>query len=232
MMHPQFFEFIEKSGNINTIVSTNGHFLSEENAEKLVKSGLSRLIISLDGMNKHSYSIYRKNGDFEKVVKGIETVSKEILKRKSHLKLEIQFLVSRYNEREIDIAKEFAKKNQANLRLKSMQIINREKVEEWQPGNNKFRRYKPEDGTFRIKSQLKNRCFRMWINPVITWNGKVIPCCFDKDASHIMGDLEISTFREIWFGKKYMEFRKSLLSKRAGFDICRNCTSGLKGVNY
>jgi radical SAM protein with 4Fe4S-binding SPASM domain len=72
----------------------------------------------------------------------------------------------------------------------------------------------------------------LWINPVITWDGKVVPCCFDKDASHIMGDLNKRSFREIWHGKKYNEFRRSLLSKRKEIDICRNCTAGLKGVRY
>ena len=36
--------------NTYTIVSTNGHFLSEENSEKIVRSGLNKLIISLDGL--------------------------------------------------------------------------------------------------------------------------------------------------------------------------------------
>jgi len=38
MLHPKFFTFLKKSRGINTTVSTNGHFLSEENAERLVRS--------------------------------------------------------------------------------------------------------------------------------------------------------------------------------------------------
>ena len=35
MMHPDFFSFLNLSGGTKTIVSTNGHFLTEENSEKL-----------------------------------------------------------------------------------------------------------------------------------------------------------------------------------------------------
>jgi len=232
MMHPDFFNLIGKAGAIYTIVSTNGHFLTEENAEKLALSNLSKLIVSLDGMSAHTYSIYRKGGDFDTVIRGIEIISSAIKKRNSDLKLEIQFLVSRYNEGEIEKAKEFADKVNAQFKLKSMQIINKEEIGEWQPENKKYRRYKPENGKFRINSTLSNRCFRLWTNPVVTWDGKVVPCCFDKDASHIMGDLNISTFREIWNGEKYMEFRRSLLQGREKIDICNNCTTGLQGVKY
>ena len=81
-----------------------------------------------------------------------------------------------------------------------------------------------------IRSSLPDRCARLWFNPVITWDGKVLPCCFDKDADHIMGDLNQESFRDIWNGAKYRLFRRILLSDRSSIEICRNCTSGLKGV--
>ena len=230
MMHPEFFGFIERAGNIRTIVSTNGHFLSPENSERLAESDLHRLIISLDGMDNQTYSIYRRNGNFESVIEGIERVSESISKKKSKLKLELQFLVNRYNESQQDEIRRLAQRVRADLTLKSMQIINNDSIDKWQPEDKRFRRYVAVNGSFRVKSSLPNHCFRLWVNPVITWDGKVVPCCFDKDAEYVMGDLNESTFREIWFGGKYMGFRRCLLDKRSRIDICRNCTSGLKGV--
>jgi len=77
---------------------------------------------------------------------------------------------------------------------------------------------------FEIKNPLRNRCFRMWSSCVITWDGKVVPCCFDKDADHGLGDLNQQSFEEIWRGEKYREFRKKILSDRKSIDICRNCS--------
>jgi hypothetical protein len=30
----------------------------------------------------------------------------------------------------------------------------------------------------------------MWSSCVVTWDGAVVPCCFDKDAKHQLGDLK------------------------------------------
>jgi len=232
MMHDGFFEFVKMAAGINTTVSTNGHFLDKDNAGKLASSELSKLIVSLDGMNEHSYSQYRKQGDFIKVTDGIENVSDAIKKYKSGLTLEIQFLVNRFNEKEIPEALRFARKVDAKLRLKSMQVMAPGKAEEWMPASKKFRRYLLNNGIVKIKNNLPDRCFRLWTSPVITWDGKVVPCCFDKDADRVMGDLNESTFRDIWHSDRYNEFRKMILEDRGGIEICRNCTSGLRGVRY
>ena len=68
----------------------------------------------------------------------------------------------------------------------------------------------------------------MWQSCVITWDGQVIPCCFDKDASHSMGSVMEKSFKEIWFSKLYQNFRNALLHSRSEIEICKNCTEGLK----
>ncbi len=232
MMHPQFFDFLRVLNNPGTVVSTNGHFLDWDSSQKIVKSGLYKLIISLDGIDQKSYSVYRINGNFSTVLEGIINITEAKKKFKSALKTEIQFLVNRLNEHQIPEAKELAKRFDMNLRLKSMQVINKEKTGFWLPEKIRFRRYNRKNGEYVIESSLPDRCARLWFNPVITWDGKVVPCCFDKDAEHVMGDINNETFRQIWRGEKYMIFRKSILSDRNRVLICRNCTSGLRGVKY
>ena len=230
MMHPDFFSFIHLSENIKTVVSTNGHFLTENNSERLVMSGVSKLIVSLDGMDQKAYSEYRRNGDLGKVIAGIRRVAEAHNKHHSKMKLELQFLVSRHNEHQIAEAERFAKEIKADLRLKSMQVINSQNAGRWMPSDKKYVRYKNTDGMYSIKNSMPARCLRLWLNPVITWDGKVIPCCFDKDAEFVMGDLNRDSFRSIWNGKQYCEFWKKILTGRNKIEICRNCTSGMRGV--
>lgn len=232
MLHPLFFSFAEQRRKFRTVVSTNGHFLSVDNSEKLVKSGLSELIISVDGIDQSTYSAYRINGDVDTVLAGIKNVTEAKEKFHSTIKIVIQFIVNKLNEDQIPRMQQLADRFKASLSLKSMQILNNANIGSWLPLSERFRRYRKKDGEYVIKNTLPDRCARLWFNPVITWDGKVIPCCFDKDAEYVMGDLNTDSFREIWNGPKYRIFRKSILSGRHMIEICRNCTSGLRGVRY
>jgi radical SAM protein with 4Fe4S-binding SPASM domain len=231
-MHPEFSSFIRSSGGSKTVISTNGHYLSAENCEKIARSGLTRLIVSLDGIDQSTYSAYRVNGRIDTVLEGLKNMSEAVKEHGSSLKIEIQVLVNRFNETQIPQLRKLAAAMNCSLRLKSMQVSSKDKTGNWMPSDSKFRRYEICNGEFEIRSTLPGRCARLWFNPVITWDGKVLPCCFDKNGDHVMGDLNHESFREIWNGSKYRLFRKLLLSDRSSIEICTNCTSGLHGVKY
>jgi len=231
MLHPDFFTFVSLARGIRLTLSTNGHYLSDENIQKIVKSDIRKIIVSLDGFDQKTYSAYRRGGDFESVKEGVIKLAAAIRKNNCRKKLVVQFLVNRHNENQIQEVRNFCREAGVRFHLKSMQIISPEGFEEWLPSEEKFRRYYRDDnGNYRLKGRLKNRCLRLWLNPVVTWSGDVLPCCFDKDAEYVLGNIGKSSFREIWHGDRNKEFREKVLRYRAGIDICRNCTSGLKGV--
>lgn len=230
MLHPAFFDFVSMAKGTRITVSTNGHFLTDENVEKIVSSGIKKIIVSLDGMDQQTYSAFRAGGDFSRVAEGIKKLVYAIKRNKHGPEVEIQFLVNRMNEHQIREVKRFTRETGIKLRLKSMQIISPDNHDKWLPAEEKYRRYFWNGNEFRIKSRMVNRCLRLWLNPVITWDGHVLPCCFDKDASHSFGKIGTYSFREIWHGKSSYEFRKGLLSDRSATGICRNCTSGMESV--
>ena len=97
------------------------------------------------------------------------------------------------------------------------------------PSIDKYSRYALEkDGTYSLKNKLSNECWKMWHSCVVSWDGKIVPCCFDKDATHSMGDLKKQAFEEIWQGSTYKKFREQILLSRSQIDICKNCTEGTK----
>ncbi len=232
-LNPKFLEMVKyaNSKKIYTATSTNAHYLTPEVAKKTVESGLDRLIISIDGTTQETYSSYRIGGKLDKVLEGARNVaeSKKQLKSKTPY-LIFQFLVVKANEHQIPEVKALAKEIGIDeVRLKTVQIYDYENGNELIPDQQEYSRYKKgADGKYAIKNKLLNHCWRMWNSCVITWDGNVVPCCFDKDASHPMGSLRDSSFKELWNNEKYRRFRHSLLQSRKEIDICKNCTEGTK----
>lgn len=232
-LHPGFTEMVRyaRSKKIYVATSSNGHFLSGENALRTIQSGLNRLVISMDGNDQSTYEKYRWQGSLDKVIAGIDNLVKTKRATRSISPfIELQFIVMKHNEHQIDEIRKFARKAEVDkLTLKSVQVYNLSADNPLLPTIGKFSRYdRQTEGTLRIKSRLANRCHRMWSSAVITWDGKVLPCCFDKDGNHVMGDLNASSFTEIWNSRNYVRFRKQLFSDRKSIHICCNCTEGIK----
>ncbi|MBK6390560.1 MAG: SPASM domain-containing protein [Saprospiraceae bacterium] len=231
-IHPQFLDMVSyaESKGIYTITSTNGHFLSQANAEKTITSNLSRIIISVDGTNQETYQKYRKEGDLHQVLEG----AKRLVAARSkagvhHPYIIFQFLVVKPNEHQIPEIHRLAREIGIDeVKLKTAQLYDYKDGHELMPQQSKYSRYQRlENGQFAIKNKLQNHCWKLWHACVITWDGTVVPCCFDKDASHKMGDLKSTSFSQIWQGERYQEFRSDLMTSRKSIDICQNCTEGI-----
>jgi radical SAM protein with 4Fe4S-binding SPASM domain len=232
-LNPDFLEMVRyaSSKNIYTSTSTNAHFLNDDNAKKTVESGLDRLIISIDGTTQETYEQYRVGGDLKKVISGTENIIKWKEKLRSKTPHVIfQFLVVQPNEHQIKEVEGLAKKLKVNeVRFKTAQIYDYEHGNKLIPTINKYSRYQQQnDGTYSIKNNMSNHCWKLWHSTVITWDGLVVPCCFDKDAKHQLGDLKIKSFSEVWKSNEYNAFRGSVLASRSEVDICKNCTEGTK----
>lgn len=232
-LHPQFLELVQyaASRKIYTATSTNAHYLTDEMAKKTIESGLDRLIISIDGTTQDTYEAYRVGGKLDKVIEG----AKNIIRWKRELKsitpfVVFQFLVVKPNEHQIEAVYKLAKEiGIDHVALKTAQIYDYKNGSELIPTIDKYSRYqKMGDGTYSIKSELLSHCWKMWQSCVITWDGKVVPCCFDKDAHYVMGDLTQQSFKEIWQSEKYNSFRASILRSRNEIEMCKNCTEGTK----
>lgn len=232
-INPKFLEMVKFAHDkgIYTITSTNGHFLNDENARKTIESGLDRMIISVDGTTQEVYENYRKSGKLEVVLQGARNVVKWKKRLNSSTPhLIFQFLVVKPNEHQIpDIYRLAEEIGVDEVKLKSAQVYDYEHGNPLIPSIEKYARYTQQaDGTYRVKNELLNHCWKLWHSCVITWDGMVVPCCFDKDATHRLGDLKQQNFREIWQGAAYQNFRQQLLQGRDQIDICTNCTEGCK----
>ena len=232
-LNPAFLDMVRFASDkgIYTITSTNGHFLNDINSKKTIESGLDRIIISIDGTTQEVYQSYRKEGKLDHVLQGAKNLIKWKKKLQSHTPYIIfQFLVVKPNEHQIPEVYQLAKAIGVDeVKLKTAQIYDYENGNILIPENEKYSRYvRGTDGRYHMKYNIQNECWKMWHSAVITWDGKMLPCCFDKDAQYTMGDSSHGTISDIWQSSNYQSFRKQLIASRSDIDICANCSEGCK----
>ncbi len=232
-LNPNFLDLVKYASakRIYTATSTNAHYLSDESARRTVESGLDRLIISIDGTTQETYESYRVGGSLDKVIEGTKRVlswKKKLGSSTPHVVF--QFLVVRPNEHQVGEVKQLARELGVNeVAIKTAQIYEYENGSPLIPEQEQYSRYRAnEDGTYSFKGPMDNHCWKMWHSCVVTWDGKIVPCCFDKDAHHQLGDVSGTSFREIWYSRPYQAFRQTLISSRQEVEMCKNCTEGTK----
>jgi radical SAM protein with 4Fe4S-binding SPASM domain len=231
LIHPKIYEWIKMASqkNIYTMISTNAHFLSEKNAEKLVQSGLHKIIISIDGMTQDVYEQYRVKGNVNKVFEGVENILSA--KEKYHSRTPIivlQWIAFEHNLHQIPMFIDYCKQHKLDYQIKTAQVYSTEQLSKLVPKDERYSRYLLDKKELKIKGKLENHCWRMWASCVFTKDGMVVPCCFDKDAKYEMGDIKTTTFTTLWHSTPYQNFRKKILRSRQNIDICNNCSEGTK----
>ena len=235
-LHPAFFNMVKYAAKRKIFVatSTNAHYLSKANAEHTVQSGLNKLLISVDGITQEVYEQYRKGGSLAKVIEGIENLVEAKQKfRAKHPIIVLQFIVFKHNQHQINEFKTLAKTLGVDkYEIKSAQVYDFKTGNKLIPDLKQYSRYQKHKAEFKIKSQLPNRCWRMWHSVVITQSGQVAPCCFDKQAQHNYGVLSNAfSIKNAFYSNEANKFRKQVFANRSTYEMCRNCTEGLR-TNY
>lgn len=226
-LSPRIFDMISYADQrgIFTATSTNAQNIDDTTAEKIVASGLKKLIVSLDGTTQSSYERYRQGGKMENVLAAIEKINGEKAKKSvATPAIELQFIVFRHNEAEIGAFKRLAKRLKVQkATVKTAQIYDFQNKENLIPNKRNLSRYAKKNGIWRLKRSKHNFCLRQWQGAVVTTDGDVVPCCFDKNADFSFGQLANADFMQLWHGERAARFRQQILRDCAAFEMCRNC---------
>ena len=220
-----------KSKRIVVSLLTNANLIDESNASDIVGSGLDNMIISLDGATQSSYEKYKVGGDLSRAINAVKLIIEKRDERKSKTPfLQIQFIVMRHNEDEIEEIKNLAQAlNADRLVFKKLCNLNGfpndpQEMEEYMPLDTAYRAYKFEDGVYRwdTKIQDPNFCPMAWNYPVINWDGSLYPCCFEH-SSFELGNIFESSFKEAWNNKRFISLRRDILKDKGSLRTCSEC---------
>ena len=239
LLNKQLPEMIARAhqAGLYTIVSTNAQALNRSMAEALVKSGLSRIIVSIDGFSEESYAAYRVGGSLHRALEGLQYLQEAKVQNGSPIRIEMQVLRLRTNEHEWSwIKKHYKKLGATHLVFKTAQLYDFEHGHPLMPTNERYSRYKKTaDGTYVHKKHLPlalsplrllalQPCFRLWSGCVITTTGEVLPCCYDKDHHHSLGNITIQSLADIFHSKRANALRWCILKNPNQLPkMCKNC---------
>jgi len=232
-LNDQLIDFIHlaKQKRLYVTTSTNGHFLTDASVvEKLVTSGLDSIFVSLDGTDQSTYERYRVGGDFDRVLSGIKLIveTKKNLKAKTP-RIMLQFLVMKHNQHQVTEIKNFKKRLKVDrILIKTVQIADWSRADDFLPSIKKYNRYLDPKNHIDLINKKNKLCRRLWYSTVVLADGRVVPCCFDKNGRYAFGNLSKQTLLEIWHSDGYRRFRVCSKQNRYSIDLCGNCTAGQK----
>jgi len=210
---------------VHTLVHSNAIHLTEDLAKKIVKSGLSEFVASIDGASEESYQKYRKNGSFQHAFGNLQS----LLRVKNEFgcpgpRIVWKFLVFKHNEHELERARLLAREAGVSIEFK-FAVAPGEYESSLEEFNNK---------NFRDKF-IKNYdlpCKQLWKAPVICPDGDVLPCCMVSNKKYVVGNLFRQEFREIWNNAQYQMLRAAIAGEivEEGALYCRECMFGPNSV--
>tara|TARA_Y100000310_G_scaffold344861_1_gene460081 strand:- start:2753 stop:3781 length:1029 start_codon:yes stop_codon:yes gene_type:complete len=214
LIHPKLGEMIiyAKSKGCFTMLNTNATLLDERKAQMILDTPLDYLSFSFDGSTKDIYEKIRIGGDFDKTLSNILRFL-EMKKEQGNKRLYTRIEMIRMEDTEEDI--DNFKEKFSSLPLDSVGI---KRLMNW-------------GGQIEVKGEIKEEftdlnCLHPWTFASILWDGKVVPCCRDAHAKHVLGDMNENKLLDIW-NKHYkmLHFRRTLAENNGykNIDICKNC---------
>lgn len=251
LYNKRLVSFIERvrQDRPDTVVDliTNGTLLSDDVGQAILRLGVDRLKISIDGATAETVQAIRRNSDFNRIVENVRRLSQR--KRESGRTrplLSANYMTGYGTYRELP----------RFLRLAHEIGIERVQLLEIQPSchadatDNLATGVREDDGailkyaiklsqrlgiTVDLPAVTPNACLFPY-HPHVSESGEVNPCCFmDYDGRTLFdgktevrldalsfGDVNRRDFRAIWNAKPFWEFRRR--NKRGDFsEGCRTC---------
>lgn len=221
---PEMIALAHQAG-LYTIVSTNAQALTKDTAERLVAAGLSRIIVSIDGFTPESYAAYRVGGHLPLALDGLRYLREAKDKHHSSIRIELQVLRLSTNETEWTwIRRHYRQLGATRLTFKTAQLYDYQHGNPLMPSRSRYSRYRlGADGLYHLHRPHHRSCYRLWSGCVITTNGTVLPCCYDKSATYPLGNILEKPLQTIWHSHTADAFRSVVLRKGNRPAMCGEC---------
>jgi radical SAM protein with 4Fe4S-binding SPASM domain len=203
-------EYCERHG-ISTLLSTNGTFLDEKSAERLLQTPLAHITLSFDGASKETFEHFRKGARFEKVRDNFVRFARMKHQRGSKMQIVVQMVRMPGNAHEADEFRRF---------WSTIEGVDQVRVKE-----DETNLVQPEGNRSEVRP-----CHYLWRGAMyVKQDGRVFPCCqsYNLDGAPA-GDLREQSLEEIFNSGEMVRLRRLHAAGRAGeIDMCARCCTAI-----
>jgi radical SAM protein with 4Fe4S-binding SPASM domain len=196
---------IAKAAGIKVVnFATNGTLLTQPRAKSLIGSGLDRIVIDVDGMDKDSYEKIRRGSNYDGVIANVENliaVKHEIGSARPEITVRMVGLEETKLQRGAFLRYWKGKVDHAVIL----------------PGHN-------WGGTIPVGEKVNHRnapCSYLWRQMIIHMDGTVVLCCMDYEGVHKLGNVCYESIYDIWHGEKFGQYRQRF--ENSEIDLCNHC---------
>ena len=219
LLHPEFGTCIRYASakGIRTGLSVNPLMLTGDVADELLSAGPHMLYLSLDGHDDESFRAIRGVPDAyerskELLIKFLEMKIKKSCRTIMVLSL-IDFDLNRPG---------IAAAQESWGSAPGLDRILVKSFTRWDGGAADINALAaPESNRGHDRSVV--RCTLPWEAMTVTWDGCVVPCCFDYNKKYVLGSLTDSTLSEIWNGGRMKALRSEFIGNSVTNSLCENC---------
>jgi radical SAM protein with 4Fe4S-binding SPASM domain len=245
LLHPQIDELISIAARRGIAVHAHSNLsLKKDDVffERLIDAGLDSLWASVDGATEETYARYRVGGDFGLALANLERLAR--LKHRLHSsrpRIVWKFIVHRHNAHEVETARRMAREIGVDFTTDPIGLADdlvdytigeplEERRREWLPDEPAARApaYRSEAAA-PGDPRYEGRCTQLFESPAISPAGDVMPCRYATHPGNAFGNIERSSFAEIWNNAKY-RYSRSLfvrpLVESAHSDVRTNVCTG------
>lgn len=198
-------------------IVTNASMLTHTLSEELVEGGLSRLRVSIQGIEESDYQdISKYTINYKKLLNEITYLYN--LSRDTDTQIYIKA---------VDAVLDSAEKREAFAKMFGG-ICDNLNIESLVPITDKcdLSDMKQEFGTGYFGNQIKETkiCSEIFYTMVVLPNGDVIPCCTMGKPPVVLGNVLDKSITDIWKGKELRTLRKTVLQEGyASYVSCAGC---------
>lgn len=219
----EVIEYARRQGIVDIMFNSNGSLLTEELSHRLIDSGLTRIMFSLDAITQETYDQIRIGSNFQRVMRNIETFLRIKRQKGAVLPLvRVSFVKMSINEHELD--------DFIDHWVERVDFISIQQYGNPFQGEAKQRKETLRSQALGFQFEEYFRCPQPWVRALVRNDGRVLPCCAFVGMKFDMGNIFAASLKEFWQGPKWRELRRLHQQGRYREEsICKECKESRDG---